>query len=252
MIIGSKLYRTQSTDDSMGWAREHLHEAPDGAIFLADNYTKARGRQGRTWTVRPGQLMVTMVLKPVILKLLVQEDIPIRLNQLNMAICLGIQQALNDYGVRLKWPNDFVVKDKKLGGMLIQLAWEGGTPLGVIVGFGLNINNSCCIDPELEKIATSLKDTTGQEVVMRDIYKKILISIDGWYSLWQQLGFTTIYKSWRSALSSIGAQLTIHRKDGTSVSGKATQVMPNGDLMLEVNGKIEIIPFYQVEEVSQS
>lgn len=250
MIIGSKLYRIASTADSMGWARSMLNEAPDGAIFLADAYTHVRGRQGRTWEFMPGQLLVTLVLKPPLLKIIHQDDMAIRLNQLNMAICLGILDPLKKYGAGLKWPNDVVIGGKKIAGMLMQLVWQHDAPQGVIVGFAINVNNIFTPEHHLHARATSLAATTGSQHDLRALYKELLLALDGWYSQWSQLAYGTIYKMWRQEQACLGTLITVHHKDGAALSGLAKQVMPNGDLLLlDEQQKQHTISFYQVEEV---
>ena len=254
MIIGSKLYRIQSTDDSMAWARSLIHEAPDGALFLADTYTHARGRQGREWHIMPGQLMVTLVLKPPLLKVMHADDIAVRLSQLNMAIALGIVSPLKAHGASLKWPNDFVVDQKKLGGVLMQVVWEHNTPHGLIVGFALNVNNVFPPEHELHATATSICTLTGSTVDMRVLFKEIIANLDAWYAAWQQLAFGSIYKAWRQEQSYLGKNITVHQKDGAVCTGVAQQVMPNGDLVLTIDGqkKQQTIAFYQVEDVHLS
>jgi BirA family biotin operon repressor/biotin-[acetyl-CoA-carboxylase] ligase len=250
MIIGSKLYRIQTTADSMGWAKSLIQEAPDGAIFLADQYTHLRGRQGREWCIMPGQLVVTMVLKPPLLKVIHSDDISIRLNQLNMAISLGILDPLKKYGCALKWPNDFIVNRKKIGGLLIQVVWQNDSPIGIIAGFAINVQNTFAPDHELHAIATSIADVVQTPVELRMLYKEILFAIDGWYAAWQQMAFSSIYKAWRDEQHYLGKTITVHQKDGSICTGTAQQVMPNGDLLItDEHKKQQSISFFQVEEV---
>lgn len=251
MIIGSKLYRTQSTDDSMAWARSLIHEAPDGALFLADTYTHARGRQGREWQIMHGQLMVTIVLKPPLLKVMHTDDFDVRLSQLNMAIALGIVSPLKEYGASLKWPNDIVAGTQKIGGILMQAVWEHNSPAGLIVGFAINVNNVFPPEHELYTSATSICTLTGKQIEMRALFKEIIANLDAWYAAWQQLAFGSIYKAWRQEQLYLGKQITVHQKDGSVCSGVAQQVMPNGDLILALEGQKKqlTISFYQVEDI---
>lgn len=250
MIIGSKVFRTSSTDDSMAWAKEHISDAPDGSVFLADKLTKARGRQGRAWELYPGQLGVTFILKPPQLATIGKEDLSIRLNQLNMAVTLGILDGLKSYGVGLKWPNDFVVQGKKLCGMLIQLVWHTDRPLGIIIGFSINVNNEFEATDPLYSIATSLKTLTGTNQNVRSLYYKINESMNAWYLCWKQQKFMQIYKAWKDEQVCLGEHLRIHQKDGSLAEGVMQQVLPNGDIvLLDQHDKQKIIPFYQVEDV---
>ena len=238
----------------MAWARSLIHEAPDGALFLADTYTHAHGRQGRIWQIMPGQLMVTMVLKPPLLKVMHTDDLEVRLSQLNMAIALGIVSPLKAYGASLKWPNDLVINQQKIGGLLMQVVWEGNSPCGIIVGFALNVNNTFTAEHELFSIATSICMQTGEPVELRGLFKIIMAEIDAWYAAWQQLAFGSIYKAWRQEQSFLGKQITVHQKTGAICNGLAQQVLPNGDLQLLVEGEKKplTISFYQVEDIRLS
>ena len=117
----------------MQWAKQHLNEAPDGAVFLTEKLTHARGRQGRTWELMDGQLCVTLILKPKNLHTIKPEQLSLRLNQLNMAITHGIQEPLQTIGVGLKWPNDFMARNKKVGGIIMELVWHNEKIQGIIL-----------------------------------------------------------------------------------------------------------------------
>lgn len=250
MIIGNKVYRTHTTSNSMAWAQEHMFDAPDGAVFLADVFTHAQGRQGRTWELQPGQLLVTFILKPKQLHELAEDDVSIRLNQLNMAISLGILDPLKNCGVQLKWPNDFIIQDKKMGGMLIHVAWYNQKPFGLIVGFALNINNQFLPEHPLFDRAISLKTATGSSFELRPLYKEILGSLNHWYNMWQQGEFIKIYKAWREHQSYLGKLISVHQQNGKLIEGIIQQVLPNGDLwIIDDQKKKQTISFYQVEEI---
>ena len=245
MVIGSKLYRMGQCADSLRWAREYLTEAPDGSVFLADQLTQARGRQGRVWANYPGQLSVTIVLKPKNISSIPKEELQIRLNQLSMAISLGICKPLVGYGVKLKWPNDFFLNGKKLGGMLMQGVWTEGNLEGIIVGFSLNINNTFSIDNDLFALATSIAHEHGQ-ISLRDLYKAILASLDDYYASWNQGQWATIYQQWRGLQAFIGKKVLVHHHDGCIRGGIMQQVLPNGDMLMLSSGKLEVISFTTV------
>lgn len=289
MIIGSKLYRTLQCADSMAWAKEHMALAPDGAVFLADKLTHAKGRGDRIWKIYDGQLNVTILLKPKILHSFSSDDLPIRINQLNMAVSLGIYDAIchseassgskfcspsekfkecNGYCVGIKWPNDFVVQDlgavnnnglianesavnKKVGGVLFHLVWEGDIPVGIVCGFAINVNNIFDKSDELFDIATSLASISDSKVEMRPLYKNLLISINNYYKKWLAGNFDEIYKLWRKAQLFMGKSIKIHQKDGAIATGTMMQVLPNGDMLLiESSGKQKIVSFYMVEQIA--
>ena len=142
---------------------------------MADRLTKAKGQYDRVWELRDGQITMTLLFKPT------KTD---QLEILNMAIALGIAGALGA-DVRLKKPNDFIANGKKLGGMLIEVVWTGEHLDGLILGVGLNINNTFAQDDPLGEIATSLRDATGQTYDLCVLQDQILESIDYFYHRWQ-------------------------------------------------------------------
>ncbi len=250
MVIGAKLYRTKTCANSFAWARENIDSAPDGSVFLADTLTHAYGRQGRNWVVYPGQLLITLLLKPKLFHGCCLDDIPVRLNQLNMALSVGIAQVLEQYGVGIKWPNDFVVNDKKVGGLLAHVVWQNNWPAGIIIGLGINVNTQIKPDDELYATATSLSMTIGHDLDMRALYRDLLASLDAAYTLWGSAKFDDVYRQWKARQLYLGKRLTIHQKNGVLISGTMSQVMPNGDMMLQVDGAgIQIIPFCVVSDV---
>ena len=64
MIIGNKIYHKKKCFNSLQWAKEEIEYAPDGSVFLADEHEYTKGRQSRIWKHYPGQLLVTILLKP--------------------------------------------------------------------------------------------------------------------------------------------------------------------------------------------
>ena len=264
-MLGSKLYRTTLCADSMAWAKQNLATAPDGAVFLADKLTCANGRSGRVWKIYDGQLNVTFILKPKCLRNFSAEDLPIRINQLNMAVSLGIYDAIKEFGtssaggissagtadiIGIKWPNDFITQNKKVGGVLFHLVWEGENPAGLICGFAINVNNIFDKSDDLFETATSLAFIAGSNIEMRPLYKKLLISIDNYYQKWLSGNFDEIYKLWRKAQVYLGKPIKVHQKDGAVISGIMVQVLPNGDMfLLDESGKQKIISLYMIEQI---
>ena len=146
MIV--RLHTTESTmKDAAALARDGQ---PHGTAVVADIQTAGIGRHGHTWhSEDSGGLYLSIVLR-------LEAQLPI----LTMALGLAVQRAVNDLAqvsADLRWPNDVLLNDRKLAGILAQVA-EGS----VIAGIGLNVNQSE-FPPDLAELATSLKMETGRE-----------------------------------------------------------------------------------------
>lgn len=251
MIFGSKVYRTHTVLNSMKWAREHIESAPDGSIFLADKLEHAQGRQNRVWEIRDGQLLITAILKPALLTNCNNEEQGIRLNQLSIALSLGILQPLLVYKASIKWPNDFYINNKKIGGMLLQPIWQGSELKGIIFGFGLNVNTTFNANDELFDKATSISMEHGNNISLRQLYFSLLRSLDIHYLRWQQGDYQSLYTDWRGHQSFLGQTLLVHRQDGSTVEAILNQVLPNGDaIMSSAMHPFQLVPFHLIEHIS--
>lgn len=247
-VFGSRIYRQKNVENSMDWAREFLHEAEDGSLFIADEIIRAQGRQGRTWQLKPGQLCITALLKPSLQEPV--EDISLRLNQLGLALAVAIVTPLVPYNVGLKWPNDFFCNKKKVGGMLLQPVWEGKTLMGIILGFALNVTTEFLPDDPLFIYATSISAGAGRQLEIRPLFYEILSSLDHYYALWKEGAHKKIYLDWRKHLLYLGQELIMHDRQGKEFNATIMQVMPNGDAIIKTEKKAyEVVPFHLIEQV---
>lgn len=245
-IIGSAFYRTVECNDSLEWAKQHTASAPDGSVFIAEKLTAARGRQGRTWQWAPGQVAVTILLKPTLLKNLNDQDRAENLNHLSMALCLGILEPLKIYGTGLKWPNDFYLAEKKIGGMLIEIVWQDGKPEAVILGFAINVNNHFNANHPLASIATSLQDEKNTAIDEQKILANFFTHLDAWYHTWLSKNNTFIFESWKKQQMFLGRKINIHCHDGSTISGILQDISPQGDAIIEHDDSFTTINFYQI------
>ena len=249
MAICCKVYRKEICHNSLEWAKEHIDDAPDGSIFWADHHEVTRGRQDRTWIQYKGQLLTTILLKPNVIHEFSLGELPIRLNQLNMALSLGTNEVLKPYGSVIKWPNDFAINGKKIGGMLIEVLWAGDRPKGMALGFALNVNTIFMPDDDLFELATSLEMASGGSVDNDSLLNTLCSSLDRYYERWQNKEFNELFREWRSSQNYIGRELSVHKKDGTIIHGIMSDVLENGDMVLDCEGEQVIIPFFVVDSI---
>ena len=135
--------------------------APEGTVYLADEQTVGRGRGGHAWHSSPGDgLYVSVLAKP---SLHLHEALWI-----SLATALATQSAIKittGLTIDLRWPNDLLYANKKLGGILVEAAVEpdaDATLRYAVIGIGININHEN-FPPDLATVATSLRLSTGHE-----------------------------------------------------------------------------------------
>ncbi|HWC72760.1 MAG TPA: biotin--[acetyl-CoA-carboxylase] ligase [Gemmatimonadales bacterium] len=132
-------------------------DAPSGTVLLAEEQTAGRGRDGRAWRSPPGGVWFSMLLRPPVpaagvLSLrvgLVLADV--------MEAVLGIRAtALSGPRVELKWPNDVLIDDRKVAGILCESRWQADALQWLVIGIGVNVAND--IPAELAERAVALRE----------------------------------------------------------------------------------------------
>ena len=137
----------------VGSTMDALHElaqagAPEGTAVVAAVQESGRGSRGRTWSSPPGGLWLSVLARPA----------EAGLELLSLRVGLVVAGVLERLGVggalRLKWPNDLMLGERKFGGVLCEARWQGAMPAWVTVGVGLNVANAP--PEELAAVATYL------------------------------------------------------------------------------------------------
>jgi BirA family biotin operon repressor/biotin-[acetyl-CoA-carboxylase] ligase len=150
--LGRPLSVVQSTastnDDAKLAAREG---APSGAAFVADTQTSGRGRLGRTWHSPAGEnLYVSFVLRPS----LSPASMPLVTLAAGLAVADAVAPLVPHCGVSLKWPNDVLIDDKKVAGILAEAQLGQSAPF-IVLGIGVNVRTTS-FPEEIASRATSL------------------------------------------------------------------------------------------------
>ncbi len=161
--------RTGSTNDEARDARG----VPDGHVILADAQDRGRGARGRSWASPGGtDLYFSIVLGPAGLD-------PARLPPLTLAVGLGVVSACEELvgeGFAIKWPNDVILGDRKLAGILVESMSSGARLERVVIGVGLDVNREAF--GELAEIATSLRLVAGRALDRERVFALVLGAIE--------------------------------------------------------------------------
>lgn len=157
----------QEIDSTNNWAKEYAGSRiwmekgtdPDGTLFVAEKQTAGKGRQGRVWTSPPGEniYMSLLLWKPEIRAL--------SASQLTLVMGLSVAQgmeALTGRKAGIKWPNDVVFSGKKICGILTEMRVQEGKPEYIVIGAGINVNQTE-FPPELQDKAASVFLETGKK-----------------------------------------------------------------------------------------
>ena len=201
--------------------------APEGVVAVADWQSAGRGRRQRTWSARPGtSLLVSVLLRP---RMAVD-----RLGLVTMTVALAAADAVERVaGFRpgLKWPNDLVVADRKLAGVLAESA-PGNFDVAVVVGVGLNVSAGA-FPPELTGVATTCEDEAGRPVDRGELLVAFLEALEARYSgLFSPGGSERTLADYRAGSATLGRRVRVELGDETAVEGTASQIAGNGQLIV--------------------
>ncbi len=131
------LHRVDSVPSTMDLVHQLAHGgAPSGTTVIAAEQTGGRGSRGHTWASPRGGLWLSGLLRPA--EFVVPEVLSVRAALVTAA---AIEQAVPGVRLRIKWPNDLLLGDRKVGGILCEARWQSGALGWVCVGVGINVTN---------------------------------------------------------------------------------------------------------------
>lgn len=230
MLIGSKILHFSEIDSTMDYCKKlALSGEPEGTIVSAEFQNTGRGRFSRKWISPHGEnIQMSILLRPKI------NHLP----YLNMAASLAIcetTELITKATTHIKWPNDVQVNNKKLAGILIESSINGNQVDYSILGIGLNVNMDISPHPDINQIATSLKDITNN-IIDKNIVLKILYGKLNYYYT-KIKNNENLVDQWASKISTIGENVTISFP-GTKKSplaGKAQKILQDGSIQIILN-----------------
>jgi BirA family transcriptional regulator, biotin operon repressor / biotin---[acetyl-CoA-carboxylase] ligase len=226
------IVRLQSTASTMKDAAALAARGePHGTVVVAETQTEGIGRHGHSWhSESTGGLYLSIVLRLP----LTPEALPV----LAMALGLAAQRAVDDVaGVAcdLRWPNDVLLNEKKLAGILVQAADNA-----VIAGIGLNVNQSA-FPEELSSIATSLLLETGKEHSKEELLERIVMESLRYAGLLADRGKGPILREFEAHSSYVRGKPVDVESSDRIVTGVTAGLDENGFLLVRTLEGIETI-----------
>lgn len=219
----SSIQYYDNLSSTMDKARELAGQgAPDQTVVIAQTQRTGRGRMQRQWFSKEGGLYFTLILRP---------QLPVASGLLvNFIISSVLVETIREQTgleAMVKWPNDILVKDRKLSGMLSDMEADEEMVTFLNIGIGLNVNNDLSID---EPTATSISKELG-----RDIHRRALLTVflDRLAMKLMDINLENAVNDWKQYTMTIGRQVEIVTAKGTT-RGKAIDVDDSGALLLEL------------------
>ncbi|HPN88338.1 MAG TPA: biotin--[acetyl-CoA-carboxylase] ligase [Candidatus Omnitrophota bacterium] len=231
-IIGQKMIYKEEVSSTMDEAFQlALNGEKEGTVVCAERQTKGRGRMGRVW--------VSPKLKGIYLSIILRPSLPpSNIARLTLLVGVALCEAINrisPVGAEIKWPNDVLIKGKKVAGILTEINAEMDRVRFCIIGLGVNVNTALRVLPSG---STSLKNETGRCYSRVKVTQEILKKLDFWYGLLKKEGFASIIERWKELSSTLGRHIIIKDQD-RCVEGKAIDLDEYGGLVIKTrDGRI--------------
>lgn len=204
---------------------------PAGLAILAETQTAGRGSRGRQWQSPPGNLNLSILLRPN--RPAAEASIYPLLTGIVAADALASFLPA-ETAPQLKWPNDVLLNGAKLAGILIDAAPQGQLLDWLVIGIGINLMHA----PEIPgKPATTLK-AHGAQASPRDAANRLLQELDFWLDAFATSGPAAIIDAWQLRAHPIGTPLTVQTAE-RSTAGSYAGLSPKGELLLHVENRIE-------------
>ncbi|WP_026560184.1 biotin--[acetyl-CoA-carboxylase] ligase [Bacillus sp. J37] len=205
--------------------------AEEGTIVVAEQQTNGRGRMARQWYSPSGTgIWMSLIIRP---NIAVQAT-----PQLTLLTAVAIVQAIEEITPLkpdIKWPNDILINGKKLVGILTELQAEADRVHSIIIGTGINVNQSITDFPEeLHHVATSIHLETNKQWDRAQLIQEILLKFENLYSLYLAQGFRPIKLLWEGYAVSLQKPITARTINGT-VEGKAIGINDAGVLLIQTS-----------------
>ncbi len=229
-FLGKPLHFFETIDSTNTYAAQLAEGgAAEGTVVIADAQTGGRGRLGRSWVSPAGvNLYCSVLLRPHIA--------PGLAPQINLVAAVAVADTiagLSGLSPTIKWPNDVLLKGKKVCGILAEMQTSGERLQAIILGIGVNLNAELEVFPEeLREKASSLLLLTGTPVERATFTARLLTHLEQSYLLWLQKGLPALRATWeRYAGALIGQQIAVAAQ-GEAINGTIVGLDTDGALLV--------------------
>lgn len=217
--------------------------APEGTVVVTRHQTAGRGQRGNTWVVgKDLNLTLSVVLSPEFLTVGRQFE----LNKcVSLAVFDVISKHVSPAPACIKWPNDILVGDLKVSGILIENTIAGTRITRSVVGIGLNVNQREFEFPH----ATSLARITGKEFSLPQVFEQLLLSLEWRYLALRRGDMAALHSDYMNVLYRRGHR-HLYASGGRSFEGIILGVNDEGKLDVEVDGRVASFDLKEIKYLS--
>ncbi len=235
--IGKKIIHFKEIDSTNEEIKRQIKtDCPTGLVCTAEKQLNGKGRLGRTWLSEFGKgIWTSILLRP--------EISPMEVTCITLISGLAVAKSIKNItglNASIKWPNDILVNDKKVCGILTEMSAQAENIDYIIIGIGVNVNN-LEFPEEIAYKATSLCKELGKEVSRSKLLKEILYNLEIYTDEFVADFSSNLIEKYKDNCITIGRKVSVIRK-GVEVSGIATDITKSGALIIKTDDseKLEV------------
>jgi BirA family biotin operon repressor/biotin-[acetyl-CoA-carboxylase] ligase len=233
-IFGKYIYYLPETESTNTYGLRLAQEgAPEGTVILTDFQKAGRGRQNNNWeSSKESNILMSVILRP---RLKIERVVRITLATSDIIIS-SLENILektshNPIQFSVKWPNDILANEKKLGGVLTESSLRDKEVIYVVVGIGININQDLSeLSEETREIATSLRHETNTLFERENIIVQIISLFEKKYLNLERNGYSNVAADWKRYCNCLGRAIEIKTYAGVE-RGKFMDINDDGALI---------------------
>lgn len=220
---------------------------PEGTVVVADMQTEGRGRRGRSWYSPAGQgIYMSLILRP---------HIPLKeISRISLMTAVALAETLQEeleLPARIKWPNDILINNRKVAGILSEAITDMDGIEYIVIGIGININNPENDFPnDFRTDPTSILAEKKQPAARIKLMQSLLAKLEHHYFMLQNGDFGQTLATGKSLSMVIGQVVSLETSKGL-VTGRAVDIDDNGFLLVDdgsgvihtvISGEIDVLP----------
>lgn len=237
--IGRNIMYFQTLGSTNNKAKElALSNVPHGTVIISEEQTEGRGRLGRNWSSPKFKgIWLSIILRP--------DTDPLNVPKVTQVGAAAVIKALNELDINayVKWPNDIILNEKKVCGILTEMSGELNKVNYVVMGIGINVNTDSSDFPEeLKNTATSISLETGKYIKRKELVSKLLNSFELLYDEFEkEETIKTSVSICKKNSILLGKEIKIINR-GKETYARAVDLSDEGELMVQyTDGIVEKI-----------
>jgi len=240
--IGKEIYyfpELKSTNIiAKGKALHRAEGIDEGTLIIAERQSAGKGRLGREWFSPVGGIWLSVILYPQLSPSYIS-----RITLMTAVVVVKAIKMCTQIEPQIKWPNDILINEKKVCGILTEMSAELDMINWVVVGIGINVNIDHQKFPEdIQENTISLKEVSGKEILRVKLAQSFLRVFEKYYDKLKRKEFSSILKEWKLYSHTLGKKIKVDMGERI-ITGEAVDINEEGELILkkEDDELVEII-----------